>query len=189
MKIHYYKTFRVLPCAALIIAQAAQVSAYASDTTENRGQLSAADYKFARAAACGGAMEVSLGKLAAEKSANVAVQQFGQRMVTDHGKAGQELEQIASRKGATLPTQPSAWHQKEIDRLGKLSGAEFDKTYVNLMVRDHKADEKEFKRASEHVQDPELKAFAASTLTVVQDHLKMAEDLASTIKHEVTMVK
>jgi putative membrane protein len=58
-----------------------------------------------------------------------------------------------------------------------------------LMVRDHKADEKEFKRASEKVEDPELKAFAATTLTLVQDHLKMAEELAASLKHEVTMGK
>ena len=189
MNIDYYKQSRMLLGAALIVAQAALVSTYAGETSENRGQLSAADYKFAKAAACGGTMEVNLGKLAAEKSSNVSVQQFGQRMVTDHGKAGQELEQIASRKGASLPTQLTTGHQKEIDRLGKLSGSEFDKAYMNLMVRDHKADEKEFKRASEHLQDPDLKAFAASTLTVVQDHLKMAEDLAGTLKHEVSMNK
>jgi putative membrane protein len=134
-------------------------------------------------------MEVSLGKVAAVKSVNPAVRQFGQRMVTDHGKAGEDLAKIASSKGASLPSEPTAGHQKETERLAKLSGPEFDKAYMALMVRDHKADEKEFKRASEKVEDPELKAFAATTLTLVQDHLKMAEELAASLKHEVTMGK
>jgi putative membrane protein len=134
-------------------------------------------------------MEVSLGKVAADKAANPAVREFGQRMVTDHGKAGQDLAKIASSKGASLPSEPAAGQQKESEKLSKLSGSEFDRAYMALMVRDHKADEKEFKRASEKVEDPELKAFAATTLAVVQDHLKMAEDLAASLRHEVSSSK
>jgi putative membrane protein len=189
MKTNYRNRCLVLSCLALSFAQAALVSTCAADATENRGQLSAADYKFAKEAASGGMMEVTLGKVAADKSVNPAVRQFGQRMVTDHGKAGDDLAKIASSKGASLPSEPTAVQQKETERLAKLSGPEFDKAYMALMVRDHKADEKEFKRASENTQDPELKAFAATTLTVVQDHLKMAEELAASLKHEVSMDK
>jgi putative membrane protein len=189
MKTNYHKTFRVLPCVALMIAQFALISTYAADTEENRGQLSASDYKFAKEAACGGMLEVNLGNMAASNSKNAAVQQFGQRMANDHGKAGQDLAQIASRKGATLPTQLTGKHQKEVDRLAKLSGPDFDRAYVSLMVKCHKADEKAFKQASEDVQDPDLKAFATTTLTMVQDHLKMAEDLNESIKHELSLNK
>jgi putative membrane protein len=189
MKTNYRNTCLVLSCLAMSLAPVALISTRASDTGEHRGQLSAADYKFAKEAASGGMMEVSLGKVAAERSANPAVQQFGQRMVTDHGKGGQELAKIASSKGASLPSELTTAQQQETERLAKLSGPEFDKAYVALMVRDHKADEKEFKRASEKVQDPELKAFAAATLTVVQDHLKTAEELAASLKHEVSMGK
>lgn len=174
----------------LSLSSAPLTSIYArGDTNEMRGQLSSADYKFAKAAACGGAMEVSLGKIAMEKSGNSAVQQFGQRMVTDHGKAGQDLAQVASRKGMSLPSEPSASQQKEIDKLSKLSGPAFDKAYLRLMVRDHKEDEKEFRRASENAQDPDLKSFATTTLPIIQDHLKMAEELAASNKHNVSMSK
>lgn len=183
MNTQYRKTSRAVSCLAALLLQGALLSTYAGDAAENRGQLSAADYKFAKAAACGGMTEVNLGRIAAEKSANVAVQQFGQHMVMDHGKAGQDLQALAARKGATLPSEPSAAQQKEIDRLNKLSGAAFDKAYVALMVKDHKADEKEFKKAAANVQDPDLRAFAATTLTVVQGHLKMAEDLEQGVKH------
>jgi putative membrane protein len=54
------------------------------------------------------------------------------------------------------------------------------------MVRAHKADEKAFKKASEEVQDPDLKAFAANTLMIVQSHLKMAEDLENSVKSELS---
>ena len=115
MNTNYHKTFRVLPCMAIIVAQFALVSAYAADTDENRGQISAADYKFVKAAACGGMLEVNLGNVAAANSKNAAVQQFGLHMATDHGKAGQDLAQIASRKGASLPSQLTTAQQKEVD--------------------------------------------------------------------------
>jgi putative membrane protein len=188
MKNNYRNICGVL--LALSLAPGALISTRASDTAENRGQLSAADYKFAKEAASGGMMEVSLGKVAAENSSNPAVQQFGQRMVTDHGKAGTELARIASRRGASLPVALTASQQKEIDRLVQVSGPEFDKIYVAMIVRDHKADEKEFQRASEKVKDPDLKSFAASTLAVVQEHLRMAEELDASIRHhEVSMDK
>ena len=127
MNINYHKAFRVLPYMVAIVSQIALVSAYAADTDDNRGQISASDYKFVKAATCGGMFEVNLGKVAAANSKNAAVQQFGQRMVTDHGKAGQDLAQIAGRKGASLPSQLSTRQQKEVDHLSKLSGVEFDK--------------------------------------------------------------
>src|SRR5580765_8491568 len=107
-------TCRFLPCLALIVAQAAMFSTYAADANGNPGQFSAADFKFAKAAASGEAMEVNLGKIAATKASSPAVQQFGQRMVTDHGKAGQDLAQLGTRKGASLPSQPTAGQQREI---------------------------------------------------------------------------
>ncbi len=149
----------------------------ANDKTDNAGQLSASDYRFAKSAAMGGMMEVNLGKIAAQKSSNPAVQQFGQRMVTDHSKAGDQIKDIASKNGATLPDQITATEQKEVDRLNGLSGEEFDKEYVALMVHDHKKVLKEFQHAAKNTDNADLKQFAANTTPTIQEHLNMAEDL------------
>ena len=179
------RKFYFVPAAAFVAVQLALGSAQAADTPDNRGQFKSSDYKFAKAAACGGMMEVNLGKIAAERSTNGAVQQFGQRMMRDHGKAGEDLQQIATRYGATLPSEPSSGQQKEIDKLNRLSSAEFDKAYINLMVKDHKEDAKEFKKASEDVKNSDLKSFAAATFVIVQDHLKMAVDLEQDLKQKM----
>jgi putative membrane protein len=168
----------------MVVAQLSVVSAYAADTNDNRGQFSGGDYKFAKAAACGGMLEVNLGTMAMANSSNAAVRQFGQHMVTDHGKAGQDLAQIASARGASLPTQLTARQQKEFDRLAALSGPEFDKAYVAFMVKCHKTDATEFRRASESLDDPDLRAFAGSALAMVEDHLKMARDMDEKLKGE-----
>ncbi len=162
----------------ICLMQAAVAALHAGDTTDSKGQLSASDYKFAKAAAEGGKMEVDLGKIAAQKSSNPSVQQFGQRMVTDHGKAGDKLKEIASKNGATLPAELTASQQKEVDRLNALSGEEFDKQYVALMVHDHKKDLKEFQHAAKTAENPDLKEFAATTATTIQEHLTMIEDIS-----------
>src|SRR5262245_30628089 len=68
--------------------------------------LSAADKKFVMEAAAGGMMEVKLGEVAAQRGANAAVKEFGQRMVRDHSKANDELTKLAADKGITLPKEP-----------------------------------------------------------------------------------
>jgi putative membrane protein len=161
----------------------------AAENSQNRGQLSAADYKFAKEAAQGGMMEVTLGKFAVHKAGEDAVKQFGQRMVDDHGKAGKQLEQIASQKGAMLPNEPTKEQTKKIDHLTKLSGREFDRAYISLMVKDHKDDLKEFQHAAEKSQDSELKSFAAATAAMIKEHLRMAQAIEESFRTSYSQTK
>src|SRR5689334_5346937 len=62
------------------------------------------DHAFMTAAAQGGTAEVELGKLAKDHGSNDAVKNFGQHMIDDHSKANDELKDLASKKGVTLPT-------------------------------------------------------------------------------------
>jgi predicted outer membrane protein len=56
------------------------------------------------------------------------------------------------------------------------------KNFDNGMVKDHEKDAKEFEKASKDVQDPGLKSWASKTLPVIQDHLRMAKQIASKLK-------
>jgi putative membrane protein len=161
-----------------------------SATTSTRGTtavtsttpLNAADKDFATKAAEGGMMEVDLGQLAAAKATSSDVKDFGNRMVADHGKANDDLKSLAAAKGLTLPTQSSAEEKKTANDLEKKKGKDFDKAYISDMVKDHQKDAKEFEKATKDVQDPDLKSWASKTLPVVQDHLKMAKEIAAKLK-------
>ena len=170
--------------ALVITAGASNAQNSNSSTTENAnssGQMShgsmkmTADHKFATEAAMGGMMEVELGKVAAEKGASDEVRQYGQRMVDDHSKANEQLMQLASSKGLTLPTAPDAKHQAETQKLSALSGEKFDKEYVKMMLKDHKKDVPAFEKEANGGMDAELKAFAASTLPTLREHLQMIQ--------------
>src|SRR5256714_12178220 len=133
------------------------------------------DEKFADAAAVGGMEEVQLGQLAAQKGASDEVRQFGQRMVDDHSKAGDDLKQVASGKGWTLPSALDAKAQADVQKLSALSGEKFDKEYVGMMLKDHKKDVAEFQKESTGGADADIKSFAARTLPVIQEHLQMIQ--------------
>jgi len=142
---------------------------------QSADRMENADSTWAQKAAQGGMAEVKLGQLASSRGSSQLVKDFAQTMVDDHSKANDELKEIASRKGITLPSDLSAKDQTAYDGLSKLSGAEFDKAYIADMVRDHRAGVQEFRHESTNGTDPDLKAFASKTLPVIEHHLSMAE--------------
>lgn len=140
-------------------------------------KLSQADEKFVHEAAIGGMAEVDLGKLAEQNAADPQVKQFGARMVQDHSTANAQLTAIATGKGATLPQNLDQQHVQMRDRLSRLKGAEFDRAYMHAMVEDHDKDVKEFQKEAQSGRDTEIKAFAAQTLKVIEEHDRMAHDI------------
>jgi putative membrane protein len=146
-----------------------------SNSNKSGSAKMTSDQKFATNAAIGGMAEVQLGQLAAQKGASDEVRQFGQRMVDDHTKANQDLMQVASGKGWTLPTSLDAKHQADVTKLSGLSGDKFDKEYVKMMLDDHKKDVGEFQKESTSGADADIKSFATRTLPTLQDHLQMIQ--------------
>jgi putative membrane protein len=140
-------------------------------------EMSSADRTFATKAAEGGQAEVALGQLATQKAASPQVRQFGQRMVTDHSQANQELMAIAKQQNLTLPTKLSQEDMATEKRLQNASGKSFDTAYAQDMVQDHKQDIADFRKVATSGQDPALKGFAQKYLPVLQQHLQMAQQL------------
>ncbi len=148
-------------------------------TSDSTSQVSAADKAFVMKAAQGGLAEVQLGQLAAENGQSDQVKQFGSRMVDDHGKANDQLKQIAMQKGLAVPNDLSAKDKAEKDRLSKLKGAQFDKAYMQHMLVDHKKDIAEFKKESTSGKDNDIKNFASQTLPTLEEHLKLAQQTSA----------
>jgi len=139
------------------------------------------DTEFAVAAADGSMLEVQLGQLALTKASSPKVKEFAQSMVDDHSKANDELKTIAQTKNITLPSTISEEKQKDYDKLAEKSGPEFDKAYSEFMVKDHKDDVDQFKKAAEKCEDADIKSWAAEKVPVLENHLSMAESLEDAV--------
>jgi putative membrane protein len=142
-----------------------------STTAAKSDSQAGPDTAFANKAAVGGMAEVALGKLAAGKTSDARIKEFANMMVTDHGKANEELKSIAQTKNIALPATLDAEHQAKSDSLSKLSGKDFDKAYVAGMVEGHQKTLALMQGEASNGQDKELKAFAAKTAPVVKMHL------------------
>jgi putative membrane protein len=151
---------------------------HSADKAHANANLSKSDAKFINDAAEGGLMEVRMGELGQQKGESPDVKALAQRLVTDHTKANDELKQLASSKGVTVPMQLPEHHQKMIDKLS--SSSTFDKTFKEMAVKDHKKDIKEFETALKKSNDTELKAWISKTLPTLQEHLRMAEQIGVT---------
>jgi putative membrane protein len=145
-----------------------------------------ADQHFMKEAAQGGQAEVTLGQMAAKQGDNEEVKQFGQRMVDDHSKANDELKSLAATEGVTLPTGMGEKAKATQQRLAKLSGADFDRAYMEEMVKDHKKDVSEFEHEAQQGKDSEVKNWAAKTVPTLKEHLDLAENTAEKVGVKVS---
>jgi putative membrane protein len=140
--------------------------------------MSPTDEHFVKAAAEGGLAEVELGNLAERKANNPEVKKFAERMVKDHTKANDELKEVATSKGMTLPHRLNVKDEATKQKLSTLSGDQFDKAYMSDMVTDHTKDVAAFQHESSNATDPAVKHFALQTLPTLEDHLKEAKNIA-----------
>lgn len=177
MKIRYL-TATVLASLTWAAAPAAQAqTAPAARPSAAEAKLDSADRDFLENAAQAGNLEVAGSKLALEKARDPDVKAFAQKMIDDHGKAGQQLATLAQGKGYQAPTEPSLVQQAKLKALG-LRDDSFDKAYVDeIGVSAHQDAVKLFEKASNDVKDPNVKQFAIETLPVLQQHLEMATSM------------
>jgi putative membrane protein len=166
---------------SIAAAQTTQPKAAGQPATHGAASAKAPDQVFAHKAAAGGMAEVEMGQLASKNAESPDVKQFGERMVTDHSKANDELKQLAEKQQITLPTTLDPKHKALHDRLAKLNGAAFDKAYMSAMVKDHQEDVAAFQRESKAGKNDELKAWASKTLPTLEEHLKLAKETASKV--------
>jgi len=158
----------------------AAAAAGASGASGTPTKVASGDQTMMRDIAYSNISEIAAGKLALEKSQSDDVKRFAQKMIDDHTKAQQELQALADGKGVKLPTEPDAKHKALSKELSALKGEAFDKTYLKQGgLNDHQKTHKLLARVQDKAKDPELKAYAAKTITAVDQHLTMAQEAAA----------
>jgi putative membrane protein len=171
---------KIATVVALLIAATATPALGADDPQSGAKSVkatTAADTEFVQKAAYGGIAEVKLGKLAQEKASSEEVKRFAERMMTDHTKANDELKALATKKGIDVPSDMDAEHQAKMEKLEKLSGAEFDQAYMTEMIAGHEKMETLLEQQAKRGKDEDLQQYADKTLPSVREHHRMAEEI------------
>jgi putative membrane protein len=158
----------------------AALSVAADDKKEKEN----ADKEFACKVSCSGLAEVNMSELAVRFSRDPAVRLFAQRMIADHMRASQELTQLANQKSIKLPSKMDDEHQKIYDKLKTLSGKEFDRAYMEAMMKDHEKAVKLFETESKDGKDQGLKQWANQVAPVIKRHHETAKKICEQAKGE-----
>jgi len=148
--------------------------------SDNNSTLARADRRFVTKAAELNTEEVRLSELAAQQATNPEVRAFAQQLVTEHTQATTELSGLASRKGLDAMARDD-YDQRAVTKLGKKSGSDFDKAYLEKMVDAHEDAVDLFQKESRDAKDPELQAFASKMVPKLQEHQQHARSLEQTI--------
>jgi putative membrane protein len=169
----------VLTALALILAGPAFAQS-ASEKTGVNSLIGAAPSTedFALSAATSDMFEIESSKLALER-ADSPTKTFAQQMINDHEKTTTEMKQPvdSGKVKATLPTAMTASQQEMLDKLKGLQGADFTEQYHSDQVSAHKDAVDLFKRYGDGGDNPDLKAWAATTRPHLEHHLTMAQEL------------
>ncbi len=130
-------------------------------------------------------VDIDAGKLAQRKASSTAARQFGQQMVTDHTAVNQQASALAQKLQLTPQPNDSSTSLKKggdenLAQLGRLSGQQFDKQYVDHEVTYHQAViDTVDKTLLPAAKNEELKALIEKVRPTLVQHLDHAKQLQS----------
>jgi putative membrane protein len=146
------------------------------------------DPQIAHIAYTAGNLDIAAGKQALAKSHNKAVRDFAQQMVRDHTAVNNKALALVKKLHVTPADNPTSQAltkaaAAERAKLAKMSGAAFDREYVNNEVAYHKT----VNGALENTLMPsakngELKSLLETGLTLFKEHQAHAEQVAKELK-------
>ena len=132
-------------------------------------------------------VDIDAGKLALEISQTQTVKDFAQRMVTDHTGVNNSATELVTKLNVTpQPNDTSEQLQKggvdNLAALRRLSGADFDKAYVDHEVTYHQSvlDAMD-KTLIPNAKNAELKALLVKVRPAFVAHLEHAKQLQATL--------
>jgi len=167
-------TITAIAAAALL-----SVPAFAQFKKSSDQKIDNADAAAMKQLAQANLDEIESGKAAASKAQNAEVKQFAQKMVTDHQQMLQELQSLAKAKGVALPQSGSLKEKAQSKLAERASGADFDKKYMEEMVKDHQKDVQDTQNVAAKAKDPDFKRAVEKAHAKIQEHLQLAQSIAS----------
>lgn len=137
------------------------------------------DRFFVTAVLRGSIIDTRLARLALAKSSSSDVKQFAQKVIDDSGGISADVGR-AGRQSHIHPSAKLSDKEKAVlARLQGLSGEQFDRAYIRLMVRHSKGADEGFKIEAERAETPALQQAAGRGEPVIASHLEAARQLAA----------
>lgn len=140
------------------------------------------DAVFVDKAADAGKLEIQQSQVALDRATGADVKKFAQEMIKDHKEMADALASIASSLQIIVPDSLSKDAGDQVVKLQSVRADDFDKTYMDLMIKDHEKAVSLFTENSKKEINSSLTHFISTYLPVIQSHLNMAKAIRKNIK-------
>jgi putative membrane protein len=146
------------------------------------------DPQIAHIAYTAGVIDIEAARLALKMSKNKDVRTFAEQMVKDHEAVNKQALDLCKKLNVTPADNDTSkalarQAQEKRDALAKLSGAAFDKAYIDNEVAYHKTVNGALETTLiPSAQNAELKALLQTGLKIFQGHQQHAEHAATMVK-------
>jgi putative membrane protein len=170
-----------------IIVTAAAVATVTTAYAQTSPAAPPNDAQIAMIAVVANGVDVDAGKLAAEKTSSKEVKDFAETMVRDHTAVNAKATALAKKLGVTPEESATskglkADGDKMLAKLKGMSGAEFDKAYVDNEVAYHDAVIGVVtKTLIPNTKNAELKSLLESAGPIFTSHLEHAKHLQQSL--------
>ena len=126
--------------------------------------------------------EMELCMVALDNAERDDIKAFAQSMLDEHGKFGQQIEQMAQSMKIAFPKKMRAEHARLLRDIGKLQGDQFERRFVEQNLQYHENDLKVFEHYAAQEQEGAVKELADAGVKLFTKHLKMVKELARQYK-------
>jgi putative membrane protein len=128
--------------------------------------------------------EVDVSRVALQKSDNREVRDYANMIESDHKHAMEDLADLMKDKNVPQPNTLAAQTQQDIGRTSNLTGPEFDREFMNMMVMDHQKAVEMFRDQQAIVQNADVKDYVEDMIPKLEMHLDKARRLQSKLFSE-----
>lgn len=164
--------------AGVARAQPARPAVFAAASAANAKKMPAEqreERRFLREAAAASRLESEASRMALAKSNNPGVRSFAATLINHHAAAGVTLQHMLYNRGMAAPMLAND-QRKTLNRLAKLSGAKFDREYMEEVGLKYQQDDLQgYEKAALSARDPMLKGWLVRTLPTLRYHLATAQ--------------
>jgi putative membrane protein len=148
--------------------------------------INAQDRQFVQSLGSGGLSEIDAATLATTRARDPQVRIYAQQVAQERAAVNAQLAGLAAKAGLAMPGAIDARHLAKRQRLDAAGPVQFDFVYLNGEVDDHQETIQWLEAERTLGQAPSLRAFAASTLPVVMQHMQLARGLAVQVAGGIT---
>ncbi len=149
----------------------------AMPTSPSSAGISEFDRHFIVQDATGSFYEISIAALAQQRSSRDDIKAYAAMLTRDHSEYNAALQQLATSKGVTLPTEMTADDRTKLNGMNLQGGSTLDRSFILEAIRINDEDRKAAQDEAAATSDPNIKAFLQRFAAMDARHEQGAEAL------------